>query len=316
MDNSRLTLEQTGSGSSSRRIPCNWFGWKFPQSAIRIREITRPNTTLDLRCCNTRCMGLVSVDQRCFASNKLMWAGSGVYDPGMLVPGIDCECQAPVCDKCIKELRPAHCNICQKQNASLRLFPKETMMSNKNWGLIYRTPHIVFFMKCHENANSFIRANFPDREDYADFSNWFFLKKHQRIDITKMLQPETLDMINRYRLDKAKYSFLLRAFPVTNSFSAEILREPSKLRFKRFFMTSKTVCRFLAIDSFSENRCESVFPFLGLTKKIVERLTCAFWFFNGNQTQDLSWFFVRLIARYFQKLNEIIDDCVCPTYEI
>jgi hypothetical protein len=142
------------------------------------------------------------------------------------------------------------------------------------------------------------------------------LKKHQRIDITKMLQPETLDMINRYRLDKAKYSFLLLAFHVTNSFSAEVLREPSKLRFKRFFMTSKTVCRFLSIDSFSGNRCERVFPFLGLTKKIVEKLTCAFWFFNGNQTQDLSWFFVRLIARYFQKLNEIIDDCVCPTYEI
>lgn len=293
MDNPRHTLGQTGSG---------YFGWKSPNPAILIPKTKWPNMKLIFQCCNTGCGKFVKVDQRYLPYEKRNLVGSGVRDPGKFVSGIDCRCQAPVCDDCFRELRPAHCYICQEQNACLKLFPKETIMSKKNWKRVYQVPNIIFYMMCHEDAKNFIRANFPDG-DYRDFSNWFFQKTKRRIDITTMLQPETLDMINRYRLHKAKYSFLLLAFHVTNSFSAEVLREPSKLRLERFCKTSKTVCRFLAIDSFSENRCESVFPFLGLTKKIVERLTCAFWFFNGNQTQDLSWFFVRLIARYFQKLN-------------
>ncbi len=302
MHNSRLTLKQTASGSSEEEIPRNSFGWKSPNPAIRIREISNPGVTLDLRCCNTGCSNSLTVDQRCLPSEKRNSVRSGVYDPRKLVPVIDCVCQAPVCENCIKELLHAHCKICQEQNACLKLCPKERILEKKNWKQVYRVPNIFFFMCTHEDVENFVEANFPDG-DYPDFSNWFFQKTNRRIDITKMLQPETLDMINRYRLDKAKYSFLLCAFHVTNSFSAEVLREQSKLRLERFFKTSNTVCRFLAIDSFSENRCESVFPFLGLTKKIVERLTCAFWFFNGNQTQDLSWFFVRMIARYFQKLN-------------
>lgn len=279
------------------------FGWNIPGKAVELVEVTtdwESDEDLEMGCCIYRCKNKCVVEYDCYKGGLVKYEGDFPYDSGKLYAVTNCECLAPICDECAADT-PSNltCTICGC-SIDTQTVPKKTIMHDGNWRRGLGVNDRGFFFAMHHDCDMFKRKNFPGGE-FIGFAQWFFLKTGTRIDMTEVNTPETRDMVDIYRLDMSKYSFLQKAFPVMNRFSAEVLREPSKLRFIRFFMTSKTVCRFLAIDSFSGNRCESVFPFLGLTKKIVERLTCAFWFFNGTHTQDLSWFFVRLIARYFQK---------------
>ena len=274
------------------------FGWHFPMRCRIVPVHDWDGPDLEIQCCNVGCYRQCTMEYEYYKGGDVRFEGGDSFDSGMYYAYLTCDCFAPVCWRCIAVLSRNGCRICGNRHVDVEKIRKSIVMEKKNTRRDLYNRDFWFMML--DTSVRFNETNFPGG-DYPDFLRWFFLKTGTRIDITKINSQEMCDMVDKFRLHKAKYSFLRLAFPVMNRFSAEVLREPSKLRFIRFFMTSETVCRFLAIDSFSGNRCAKVFPFLGLTKKIVERLTCAFWFFNGTHTQDLSWFFVRLIARYFQK---------------
>jgi hypothetical protein len=270
--------------------PPSNFGWNFPKKSNMVNVTPDWDSDDDMKmgCCIAGCTKRCVMEFECYKGGDVKYEADTPYDSGKYFPVTECECQAPCCDDCTED--PPFNTVCRICGAvtDVETVSKKTVMHAKNWRR--DSSDRAFWFAMHFDCNEFQKQNFP-RGGFTKFSQWFFKKTGERIDMTEVNTRDTCEIVDRFILQESKYSFLQRAF------SFEFPQYSSEPHFKLFLRTSQTVCRFLAIDSFSDKKLAKVYPFFGLTAKVIQTLLQHKFPRQGY----LSWFFVRLIARYFKK---------------
>jgi hypothetical protein len=273
---------------SDKIVVLEKLDWKIPVSKVIFERTLDWDSDDELSgCCSVRgCPGGFVMEHACYKGGDEKWCDGTCYDSGKYYAVLTCGCKAPICDNCADD--PSlnlSCRICGEKSVEPMIVSKKQVMSDKK--LNPQQKDRDFWMCMHSTWRNFVIKNFKNGHEYQKFVEWHFQKTGELLDITEFFTGEICDEVGMFKLHVSKYSFLKYAFSVSRCLGHQ---------FKQFQHTSKIVCRFLAIDSFSGTKFPNVYPFFGLTAKVIERLMQ-----NSQRRGDLSWFFVRLIARYFQK---------------
>ena len=267
----------------------------------------------NIRCKNMCCMEH-EIDER--RGDDLLGFGRLLINTGTEYTVLTCRCMAPVCYDCIVNYQYGDCRICGEKDVRIDTDLKETIMEGRDFPYFDDTKcyQREKWMMAHQNSKWFIEENFsvdiedypdvgnysdkdyPDIGNYPDFREWFFKQTGRRIDIIEMNTISTARMVNEYKLLKVMNFLYRQNFFVSIPF--QLSQYSPELRFKRLSENSQTLCRFstIAINSFLKPTQTRVYPFFGLTAKIIKILMQ-----KTQKKDDLSLFFVRLIALYFQK---------------
>lgn len=256
------------------------------------------NEDLYLKCCNKGCNNECCMEHKIDKSrgDDLIGFGNQLINTGREFTVLTCRCMAPVCYDCIVNYQSGDCRICGEKGVNIDPVCKKTIMMGRIFPYYDdRCFRREKWMMAHDDCDWFIEENFPDG-DYPDFRDWFFIQTGKRIDIIEMNTDSTCRMVNQYKLLKVMNFLYRQNFFVSIPF--QLSQYSPELRFKRLSENSQTLCRFstIAINSFLKPTQTRVFPFFGLTAKIIKILMQ-----KTQKKDDLSLFFVRLIALYFQK---------------
>ena len=280
------------------------IGSNFLEPCLRVQGYSKCNSwdeneNLRLKCCNIGCKNMCCVEYTIDKSrgDDLMGFGRQLINTGREFTILTCRCMAPVCYDCIEKHESGSCRICGEKGVYIEPVWKKTIMMGRIFPYYdnINCSQREKWMMAHQDCDWFIEENFPNG-DYPDFRDWFFIQTGKRIDIIEMNTDSTCRIVNQYKLQKAKNFLYRQSFFVSSSF--QLSQYSPELRFKRLFENSQTLCRFstMTINSFLNRKERRVYPFLGLTAKVIKILM------QKTQKQDgLSLFFMRLIALYFQK---------------
>jgi len=244
----------------------------------------------DIPCSNIGCKNVCVISLEYDKSqgyNCVEYSGS-CFGTGTEFSILSCECFAPVCIECIENTDWGNCKICGQKDVHIETIPKNDIMENHDFRYY---PNLSDskekWMMMHQDCYYFIQENFPNG-DYPNFRDWFLNKTGKRIDIEEMNTRQTCRMVHQYKLHMAKRFFA--------SSSLYIFQYSHELWFKQLSEKSDSLCQFYAINSFLPKKHGKVYPFFGLTAKVVKKLMQ-----KTQKQRDLSHFFMRLCARYFQK---------------